>query len=139
MCTKGQLEKPRHVASATETAQTSSVFKKGSRSFLSGARVRLTATMSAAGTVASICIIVTGYNLREVKHSSGMVVIEVPGLCIGAASDPRLKEIGYLVLLHSEVLCLKPAALKAIVEFFWLFAANDGCRFQAIKRAAGIC
>ena len=66
-------------------------------------RVKLAHTFSGGGHMAPIYITVTGLSegqLPSSKCEDGMLVVEVPGLCIGSTSDLRIREIGYIVFLR---------------------------------------
>jgi hypothetical protein len=69
-----------------------------------GIRVRLTVTISAAGMMAPIYATVTGLKDTEMPIDlcpSGIVIIEVPGLCCGNV-DIRNQQSGYIVFLRQS-------------------------------------
>ena len=73
---------------------------------LSGVRVRHTHTINAYGNTAPIYITMYGLNDRELpvsKNPDGMLVLKIPGLCIGAGQDIRLSNvIGYVIFLRND-------------------------------------
>ena len=95
-------EQEMRVASASVKGKTAGVFKLDSPDYLSGCRVRLTTSLSGGGMSAPFYATITGLSERELSHPSGMLVVKVPGLCHGGASDYRANEVGYLVFLRRE-------------------------------------
>lgn len=66
----------------------------------SGLRLKLTFTMSALGFMAPLYVNVYGLKEMELpasKFPSGILVLEIPGLCYGRGLDPRLCETGYVI------------------------------------------
>ena len=91
------------VAGSDESGKWSGVYNTEGKTFLPGTRVRLTFTLNGGGMVAPFFLTITGCSRREVAHESGMVVMKVPGLCMGADSDVRATFVGYIVFLCSDV------------------------------------
>jgi hypothetical protein len=77
-----------------------------SNGFRSGVSVRMTHTMSASGKLAPIFCQVIHLSERELSLAqcpSGIAMIEIPGLCIGSAIDPRNNSPGYVVFVRQGV------------------------------------
>ena len=62
-----------------------------------GLCAKLTATLSGSGTAAPPVIIrvpVSEDELPSSENEDGILVVEVLGLCVGGASDPRATQVG---------------------------------------------
>ena len=87
---------------AEETGSKRSVWQSESPAFAPGLAVRYTVTTTAAGTLAPLVAAVTGLTQHELPTEScpsGMIVITVPGFCIGASVDVYAQQPGYIVFL----------------------------------------
>jgi hypothetical protein len=61
--------------------------------------------MMGSGHLAPLWITVYGLSADELSPTecpSGILILEVPGLCIGGGVDPRHKEIGYICFIRSD-------------------------------------
>lgn len=70
-----------------------------------GQRIKHTFTFSGAGQCAPIFITVTGLTASELDVDccpSGMLVLQIRGLCIGGAVNPNNNDIGYLGFTRSD-------------------------------------
>ena len=79
--------------------------EEGGTDHLNGLRVRLTFTMNATGMLAATFITVTGVSEKELPKKtcpSGVLYIQIPGLCIGAAQDLRHNAVGYVAFYRTE-------------------------------------
>ena len=77
----------------------------GGADHLNGMRVRLTFTMPGTGSLAPPFITVTGLSEKELPVEtcpSGVMHIEVPGLCVGAGQDLRHEAIGYVAFIRAN-------------------------------------
>ena len=77
-----------------------------SNGFRSGVSVRMTHTMSASGRLAPVFCQVMHLTERELSVDqcpSGIALLEIPGLCVGSAVDPRNKNTGFVVLVRQGV------------------------------------
>ena len=64
---------------------------------MNGMRVKLTWTLSGGGTSAPWLITVTGFNDREMQTTCDMLVLEVPGLCVGGYGVGGNEQVDYIV------------------------------------------
>ena len=77
----------------------------GGTDHLNGMRVRLTFTMTGTGSLAPPFITVTGLSEKELPVEtcpSGVMHIEIPGLCVGAGQDLRHEAIGYVAFIRAN-------------------------------------
>ena len=65
---------------------------------INGIRVKLTWTLSGGDTCAPLFVTVTGLNDREMQTECDMLVVKVPGLCVGGV---EWKEMSRFVILYS--------------------------------------
>ena len=80
--------------------------KQRSGGFRAGIIVRLTWTISASGGIAPIFCQILHLTERELPVAtcpSGILIVEVPGLVIGAAADNRIKKLGYLCFVRQGI------------------------------------
>jgi hypothetical protein len=92
----------------------SSLSEKGVRSqyrpvehstYLNGLRIKYTFSFSATGQSAPIFITVGGLTKSELspeKCPSGVLLMKIPGLAVGAAIDPHNTQIGFLCFCRSD-------------------------------------
>jgi hypothetical protein len=68
---------------------------------MGGLRFKFRVTISATGLCAPIFIVVHDVDETElITDDSGILVLEIPGLAVGATIDPRNKETGYFALVR---------------------------------------
>jgi hypothetical protein len=93
------------LCSADEKGDKRSVFKRDNPAFSVGLAVKFTTTISAAGTAAPMVAVVTGLTAHELSREScpsGMLVIKVPGFCVGGGVDIFARQTGYVVFLREK-------------------------------------
>ena len=66
-------------------------------------RVKLTWTFSGGGTCAPLFITVSGLNDQEMTPGNDLIVLKIPGLCIGGSAVGSNVQNGYVVLRSSGV------------------------------------
>ena len=99
---------PYRIANAKGRTGTYAAFKLDDLDHKDGTRVRLTVTMSGGGMIAPLFSTVTGLTARELPEDtcpSGVLVIEIPGLCVGGAVDPVAtygEGIGYVAFMRGR-------------------------------------
>ena len=72
--------------------------------YMCGLRVKYTFTFTAGGEMAAIFITVSGLSSEELSPElcpDGILLREVEGLSVGAATDPTNKQVGYVCLVRS--------------------------------------
>jgi len=80
-------------------------FTTKSRGQLCGQRVRFTITISAGGYMAPLFMTVAGLSDGELPQSTcpdGVLILKIPGLCVGGTVDPRIQNCGYVAFTHSR-------------------------------------
>ena len=90
----------KHSAQSVYSAQ------KGGTDHLHGLRVRLTHTMCGLGIMAPLYVTIYGLSERELPHQdypSGVLVLEIPGLCYASNLDARSSEKGYVVFTRASI------------------------------------
>ena len=81
---------------------TKSVHRVEDNKSMSGMRVKLTFTFSAAGTCFPLVVTVTGLTDRELPNGEDFVHVEVPGLCIGGGGVTVGNQgIGHVLFMKS--------------------------------------
>ena len=99
---------PYRIANANGRTGTYGAYKLDDLKHIEGTRVRLTVTMSGGGMIAPLYLTFTGLNARELLEStcpSGVLVIKIPGLCVGGAVDPCAtfgEGFGYVVFMRGK-------------------------------------
>jgi hypothetical protein len=78
---------------------TNSIYQIDNSNKMNGMRVKLTWTFSGAGICAPLFVTVTGLNDREMPSDVDMIVVKIPGLCIGGCGVSGNKEVGYVVFM----------------------------------------
>ncbi len=70
---------------------------------MNGMRVKLTWTLSGGGTSASLFVTVTGLNDRdrEMQTECDMLVVKVPGLCVGGCGVGGNVQVGYIAIIKN--------------------------------------
>ena len=70
---------------------------------MSGMRVKLTFTFSAAGTCFPLVVTVAGLSERELPNGEDFVHVEVPGLCIGGGGvNVGNQGIGHVLFMNNS-------------------------------------
>lgn len=77
---------------------THSVYHVDDQKNMNGMRVKLTWTFSACGRCGPLFVTVTGLDDRELPGDEDILVVKIPGLCIGGGGVGSSKEEGYLCL-----------------------------------------
>ena len=99
---------PYRIADAKRETGTYSAYKLDDLEHFDGTRVRLTVTMSAGGMIAPIYATVTGLTTHELPEAacpSGVLVIQIPGMCVGGAVDPMAtfgEGVGFVVFMRGR-------------------------------------
>jgi hypothetical protein len=75
---------------------TNAVFNIDEQKHMNGMRVRLTWTFSACGRCAPLFVTVCGLSESELPGDDDLLVVKMPGLCIGGGGVGGSKEIGYI-------------------------------------------
>ncbi len=65
-----------------------------------GMRVKITWTFSGGGTCAPLFITVSGLNDREMPPGKDLIVLKIPGLCIGGSGVGSNAQHGYVVFMR---------------------------------------
>ena len=94
------------IASEAGTTKERSYYgnKMGRTDHLNRMRVQMNHTFNGLGATGPIYLTVNNLNNRELPEStcpSGLLVIKVPGLCLGSQKDIRYNQVGYLVFIRN--------------------------------------
>jgi len=93
------------VCSREQRGNVHGTFTTKSRGHLCGQRVRFTVTFSAGGYMAPLFMTVTGLSDSELPQSTcqdGVLILKIPGLCVGGTVDPRIQNYGYVAFIRSR-------------------------------------
>jgi hypothetical protein len=82
---------------------TNSIYHMDEGKNFNGMRVKVTHTFSAGGMAAPLFVTVTGLNDREIPPGKDMIVVKVPGLCVGGGGVGMNEREGYAVFLRKAV------------------------------------
>jgi hypothetical protein len=82
------------------TKGTNSVYNIDDSNAMCGMRVKITWTFSGGGTCAPLFITVSGLNEREMPPGKDLIVLKIPGLCIGGSGVGSNAQHGYVVFLR---------------------------------------